>query len=154
MATTTRSRKLKPNPHYKPCTVFEDDELFRNGIFVFNISRITEDILNKTLLVEDEILDVEDWLNKHCGSHINESHLPFVDISKPIIVAEIRPGRYEIIDGHHRFQKAHNEMKGHIRMLKLRGEQLLPYFIEKESYLCYINYWNDKLKEYGPDGNM
>jgi len=145
---------MKPDPDYEPCTVLKDDEMFPNGIFVFNISRIIEDILNKQLAVEEDDLNVEDWLRKHCSGRVNESHMPAVDTSKPIIVAEIRPGMYEIIDGHHRMEKAHREKKDSIHAYKLRGEQLLPYFTEKKSYLCYIDYWNEKLKLYGPDGNL
>ena len=51
-------------------------------------------------------------------------------------------------------EKVHREKKGLIHAFKLRGEQLLPYFTEKKSYLCYINYWNDKLKTYDPEGNL
>lgn len=154
MKTTASSRKMKPNPDYEPCTILENDELFPNGIFIFNISCISEDIINKKLVVEEVELNIEDWFSKHSAGCVNENHMPIVDINKPIIVAEISPGRYEIIDGHHRMEKAHREKKGLIKAFKLSGEQLLPYLTEKKSYLCYIDYWNEKLKLYGPDGNL
>ena len=154
MKTTSCTRKMKPNPDYEPCTVREGEELFPNGIFVFNISRIIDDILNKQLVVEEDDINVEDWLGKHCSGPVNEIHMPAVDTSIPIIVAEIRPGMFNVIDGHHRMEKAHREKKLSIHTYKLRGEQLLPYFTEKKSYLCFINYWNEKLKMYGPDGYL
>ena len=40
------------------------------------------------------------------SSQINESHLATVDVSKPVIVAEISPGRFNVIDGNHRMEKA------------------------------------------------
>ena len=145
---------MKPNPDYEPCTVREGEELFPNGIFVFNISRIIEDILNKQLVVEEEDINVEDCLRKQCSGRVDESHMPTVDTSLPIIVAEIRPGMFNVIDGHHRMEKAHREKEVSIHTYKLRGEQLLPYFSEKKGYLSFINYWNEKLKMYGPDGYL
>jgi phosphopantothenoylcysteine synthetase/decarboxylase len=40
-------------------------------------------------------------------SSVNESHMKHVEISTPIILAEIAPGRYNVIDGNHRLEKAH-----------------------------------------------
>lgn len=154
MINRSRSRKMKPNPNYEPCTVREGEELFPNGIFVFNISRIIEDILNKQLVVEEEDVNVEDWLRKNCSGRVDESHMPAVDTSIPIIVAEIRPGMFNVIDGNHRMEKAHREKKVLIHAYKLRGEHLLPYFTEKKGYLSFINYWNEKLKLYGPEGYL
>jgi len=39
-------------------------------------------------------------------SSINESHVDSVDISLPVLLAEISPGRYNLIDGNHRMEKA------------------------------------------------
>ncbi|MBT2690843.1 hypothetical protein J7I93_22135 [Bacillus sp. ISL-47] len=33
------------------------------------------------------------------------------------------------------------------RRKHLRGEQLVPYFINKYGYITFVNYWNTKLKE-------
>jgi len=152
MKAISRSRKLKPNLDYEPCTALEGEELFPNGIFIFNISRINEDILNKQLVVEEDDINVEEWLGKHSSVPVNEDHMPAVDTNIPIIVAEIRPGMFTVIDGNHRMEKAHRENKVSIHAYKLRGEQLLPYFSEKIGYLSFINYWNEKLKMYGPNG--
>jgi hypothetical protein len=42
----------------------------------------------------------------NCFSSINESHVDLVDLSKPLILAEISPGRFNLIDGNHRLEKA------------------------------------------------
>ena len=39
-------------------------------------------------------------------SSINESHMDSVVISQPVILAEISPGRFNLIDGNHRMEKA------------------------------------------------
>ena len=39
-------------------------------------------------------------------SSINESHMNSVEISRPVILTEITPGQYNLIDGNHRMEKA------------------------------------------------
>ena len=39
-------------------------------------------------------------------SSIDESHVDSVDISLPVLLAKISPGRYNLIDGNHRMEKA------------------------------------------------
>jgi hypothetical protein len=55
-----RSRKLKLNRIYIPLPTNEGDEIFRNGIFHFTISRILDHINTGFLLVEH----VDYWNSK------------------------------------------------------------------------------------------
>ena len=48
---------------------------------------------------------------------MDENHLKIADTSKPIIQAEIKIGKFEIIDGNHRFEKALREGKKTIDFL-------------------------------------
>ena len=50
-----RNRILSLNKNYTPCPAVENDELYPNGIFVFNISTIIEHISSGQLVVEQEI---------------------------------------------------------------------------------------------------
>ena len=43
---------LRADPSFTPCPVVHDDELFPNGIFVFNISRMLEYLENRPTDVE------------------------------------------------------------------------------------------------------
>jgi hypothetical protein len=140
-----RSRKLKLNRNYIPLPTNEGDEIFRNGIFHFNISRILDHINTGLLLVEHERINVEEWFKTHGHGSINEEYLPTVDVTKTIIQAEIRPRMFQIIDGNHRIEKAFREGIPHIRSYKLRGEQLKPYFFKIEGYEAFVDYWNSKL---------
>ncbi|MBN8209845.1 hypothetical protein JI666_13895 [Bacillus sp. NTK071] len=133
------------NKNYDPMTSNVGDEIFRNGFFHFNITRMTEDIHSGNLEVEVETIYIKEWFNRHFHSRINESHLPSIDVSIPIIQAEMRPGLYEIIDGNHRIEKAYREDLPTIQSYKLKGEQLLPYFKDKEKYVAFVEYWNSKL---------
>lgn len=141
-----RSRTMYAKENYIPCRINENDEIFRNGIFHFNISKILEDILSGEVVVEKEVIEIKEWFRKN-GYHavLNESHLPTVDITKPIIQAEIRSGIFTIIDGNHRIEKAFRLGVPSIHSYKLMGEQLIPYFITSKGYYVFVEYWNSKL---------
>lgn len=137
--------KIKLNNNYKPLPVSEGDEIYPNGIFNFSISRIIEHINSGELEVEKERINVKEWFKRHMQSSVNEEHLPTVDVNKPIIKAEIRPGMFEIIDGNHRIEKAFRDGVEFIDSYKLKGEQLLPYFADVRGYRAFVEYWNSKL---------
>jgi hypothetical protein len=126
------NRKLKLNKTYTPFPLYEGDEIFPNGIFHFNISRILEHIETGIIEVEEERIEVEKWLKTHFRGTLNEDHLPTVDISKTILQAEIRPGMFTIIDGNHRIEKAFREGVLYLNSYKLRGEQLIPFLERKK----------------------
>ena len=123
------SRQIKLNKNYVPLPTQSGDEIYPNGIFNFAISRIIEDICSGKLAVEQEKINIQDWFKTHLRGSVTEEHLPAVDVSKPVIQAEIKPGFFEIIDGNHRMERAFREGTEFIDSYKLRGEQLLPYFI-------------------------
>ncbi len=142
--STIPSRKLKLLDDYVPCIAMEGEEIYPNGIFQFNISRILEHIANGNLSPEFEELEVRKWRPSLSGV-INEAHLPSVDCSHTVILAEISPGRYNIIDGHHRIEKALRTNIPLVPAYKLKMEQLINYFIDLRGYKAFVDYWNSKL---------
>ena len=68
-------------------------------------------------------------------------------MDKPIILAEIRPGTYNVLDGRHRLEKA---MRNGIDLLDaylLPPEQHMPFLTTMQGYNAYVQYWNDKLDD-------
>lgn len=92
-------------------------------------------------------IDIAKWRKIHItnSESLDQEHLQSVNTKKPIIQAEIRIGRFEIIDGNHRFEKAYREGKKTINSYKIYAEELIPYFYTQEGYECFVNYWNLKL---------
>ena len=83
-------RKLKVDNDFTPCPVANDDELFPNGIFKFNITKMLECIQkNPDNFILEEVA-VSDFFKGF--SSINESHMNSVEISRPVILTEISPG--------------------------------------------------------------
>ena len=144
-------KKFKLNKDYTPLPIYEGDEIYPNGIFNFSISRIMEDIESGKLIPRFEKINIQAWFKFRSHGSINEEHLPTVDITKPIIQAQIRPDTYEVIDGNHRLEKAFRDGLEYIDSYKLCAEQLLPYFKEVRGYKAYVEYWNQKIKDIDHD---
>ena len=138
------SRLLKPDPNFSPLPVEDGEELFQNGLFQFNISAMIQHLQENPTAATLETVYVKDF----CGrfSTINESHLDSVDISKPVIIAEISPGRFNLIDGNHRMEKARRAGMEAVQGYKLTVPRHLQFLTSQKAYLAFIDYWNDKLR--------
>lgn len=136
--------KMKRQANYSPLPVDEGDEKFANGVFEFNITKLL-DFVYCNESIQPEQVNIADFF--HCSSNINESHLSSVDLSKPIIIAEIAPNRYNIIDGYHRVEKAKRENIKTLLAYRVTAYEHVRFLTSKESYLSYVDYWNDKVSE-------
>jgi len=137
------NRKLKTNKHFTPCPIDDEDELYPNGIFVFNITKMAEYIQRNNIPCEDVM--VKDF--SRGSSKVKEDHVLKVDVTKPVIVAEISPGRYNVIDGNHRMEKARRLGMETIPAYRIGPEQHIQFLTTEKGYVAYTEYWNDKLKE-------
>lgn len=137
------NRKLKISKRFTPCPIDDEDELYPNGIFVFNITKMAEYIQRNNIPCEDVM--VKDF--SRGSSKIKEDHVPTVDVTKPVIVAEISPGRYNVIDGNHRMEKARRLQMETIPAYRISPEQHIQFLTTEKGYMAYIEYWNDQLKE-------
>lgn len=112
---------------------------------MFNITKIIEYIEE----LKDEIcidsINVSEYRNK-AFSVIDEGYIGSVDISIPIILAEICPNNFNIIDGHHRLEKAYRNSIDRIMAYKLTPEQFTPFLTTVKGYEASVEYWNNKLK--------
>ena len=138
------AKKMKVDNHFTPCPVADGEELYLNGIFEFNITKMVEYIQDNTddfSLEQIAVSDISEYF-----SSINEYHLDSVEISQPVIMAEISPGRFNLIDGNHRMEKARRTGIKSIPAYRLSAEQHTRFLTDKKAYVAYIAYWNSKLK--------
>jgi hypothetical protein len=120
-------KKLKLDKKFLPCPVEAGDELYPNGIFVFNITKLCEFILaNPVSFPIEKVLLTS--LRNSFSTNLNELTIQNADLGKPIILAEIAPGQFNVIDGNHRHEKASRE-----------GLETIL------AYRSYISYWNSKV---------
>jgi hypothetical protein len=138
------AKMLKVDNDFIPCPVTTGDELFPNGIFEFNITKMLEYIKKNPDGIAIEEVAVSDFFEGF--SSLNESHMDSVEISQPVIMAEISPGQYNLIDGNHRMEKARRVGLKSMLAYRLNVEQHMKFLTSKKAYIAYIAYWNSKLK--------
>ncbi|HHD64090.1 MAG TPA: hypothetical protein ENK96_06995 [Desulfobulbaceae bacterium] len=137
-------KMLRVDNDFTPCPVAAGDELFPNGIFVFNITKMIEYIQKKPDIFTPEEVAVSDFFEGF--SSINEIHMDSVEISQPVIVAEIAPGQYNLIDGNHRMEKARRMGVKSLPAYKLNVDQHILFLTSTKAYVTYVEYWNSKVK--------
>ncbi len=140
-----KSRLLTIDKNFKPAPMDEGDELYPNGIFVFNITRMIEYLKGHQAEIVPEIISVK--ASRSSFFKPNEDHINKTDFTIPIIMAEISPGRYNVIDGNHRIEKAYRSNVETILAYKLSPEQHIHFLTSIKGYHAYVEYWNAKLKD-------
>ena len=129
----------------RPALANDGDELFQNGIFVFNISKMIEHLNKHKDGITPENIEVKVYRTGFAV--LTENHIDKTDISVPIILAEIRPGSYNVIDGNHRLEKAYRMGEDYIKGYKLKPEQHIPFLTSLKAYHAYVEYWNSKVRD-------
>jgi hypothetical protein len=138
--------KLKFDKKFQPCAAEPGDELYPNGIFVFNISRLLAFVQahpDRFPVEQIELADIPDY----GGSHLDEASIRAADLSRPILLAEIAPGRYNVIDGHHRIAKARHDGARTVAGQRLWCPEHVRFLTSSTAYQKYIDYWNSKVDE-------
>jgi len=146
------TQMLKVDKAFSPCPIHDGDELFPNGIFEFNVTKILEHIENNPTAVDLAEIAVSDFCPEF--SSIDKPHVESADISRPVVLVEVSPGHYNLIDGHHRMEKARRSGVGRISAYKLTVLQHIAFLTSKKAYLCYVEYWNSKVKQLRPLGKV
>ncbi len=139
-----QSRLLSADKNYVPASADDGDELYPNGIFVFNITKMIEYIHTHKDEIPLENIEVKTY--RSSLSVLTETHIDKTDITVPVILAEISPGRYNVIDGNHRLEKAYRMKVVYISAYRLKPEQHMPLLTSLNAYHAYIEYWNSKIK--------
>jgi len=128
---------------FSPCSVKNGDEIFQNGFFAFNITRMVDFIhSNATDFVVEEVA-VDDFPREF--SSIDEEHLESVQLGEPVILAEMAPGQYVLIDGNHRMEKARRLGIERVQAYRMHVEQHVRFLTSTVAYKAYVEYWNSKL---------
>jgi len=138
--------KLKRDKKFEPCPEGEGDELFANGVFTFNITRLVAFIEahpEQSRLESIALSDIPDY----GAANLNEETIRSADLSRPIIQAEISPGLFNVTDGHHRIARARRERVEDLPAYRVRCPQHVPFLTSVSAYERYIDYWNSKVRD-------
>jgi len=134
---------------FRPCAVEPGDECFPNGIFVFNISRLQAWVDANPASFAVEWIAVADLID-YASASLDEDTVRGADLSRPILLAEIAPGRYNVIDGHHRLALARRNGVATVPGRRIACPHHVPFLTSTLAYERYVEYWNAKLQELQP----
>jgi hypothetical protein len=138
--------KLKRRKTFQPCPVETGDEFYANGIFEFNITRLTALVDAHPGIFPVESIAVTD-IPDYGSSRLNEDTIRTADLSRPILMAEIAPGLYNLIDGQHRVAKARRDSVPTVPVRRVACPAHVPFLTSAMAYEKYVEYWNSKLKD-------
>lgn len=136
-----QKKRLSVNPQFLPCPVSDNDELFPVGIFEFNVSRLIEYIQGNKFPVGETV--VADFPQSF--SSVDENHVDNVDVSRPVILAEICPGRFNLIDGNHRMEKARRLGLKLLPAIRVGPDVHVNFLTSVKAYRAYVEHWNGKV---------
>ena len=137
--------KLRLNRRFQACAAKPGDELYPNGIFEFNVTRLLAFIRAHAERFPIELVELTEMPDFGPGEHLNEAAILASDLSRPILLAEITPGRYNVIDGHHRLARARREGLRRMPVHRVRCPEHLAFLTSARAYEKYVEYWNSKL---------
>ena len=78
--------------------------------------------------------------------HLDENTIKKANVTNPIILAEIAPGRFNVIDGNHRLERARRDQLSAIPAYRVLAEQHVAFLTSQTAYETYVQYWNNKLQ--------
>lgn len=137
--------KLKSNKKFQPCPVDCDDEIYPNGIFRFNITKMIEYIQKNNFPVEH--VSVKEARSGFSTDLLDEATILKANLEKPIILGEIAPNSFNVIDGNHRLERAYRDGLATIPAYRITPRDHTQFLTDEKSYKTYVSYWNEKLKE-------
>lgn len=140
--------KLKFNKKFQAINVDAEDELFPNGIFEFNITKLIAHINANpdNFPIEEVALDTL-W---ESSTSLDEAAIEAANLSIPIILAEIRPGMFNVVDGNHRVAKARRNHTKSLLAYRVSPDQHHRFLTSVNTYKKYVEYWNSKVAEMSP----
>ena len=141
-----KPKRFKLSENFQPLAVEEDDELFPNGIFEFNITKLLAFIGSNPDKFAPEKVDVKS-LSWNSADSLDESTVRAANISNPIILAEISPGRFNVIDGHHRLERANRDGVEKMPAIRIYADQHVAFLTSEKAYKIYVGYWNSKVED-------
>ena len=139
-----KTKMLVRQNDFEPILIDYGDEFFPNGIFEFNITKMIAFIEDQKSKIIFENVEVKLYPN-YSSDHLDESTIKTANLSVPIILAEIAPSRYNVIDGHHRIEKAIRIGIEKLPAYKLSVIQHIGFLTSQQAYFSFVDYWNSKL---------
>jgi hypothetical protein len=142
---TEKPLPLRRDPQFQPCPTEPGDELYPNGIFQFNISRLIAFIFAHPERFPTETVELSEIRDYGSSTRLDDAAIQAADLSRPVLLVEIAPARFGLIDGHHRVAKARRMLSATITAHRVRCPDHVSLLTSANAYEKYLEYWNSKL---------
>jgi hypothetical protein len=136
--------RLRLDDGFHPCFAEPGDEIYANGIFEFNITRLQAFVRERADRFPVEWVAVSK-IADYANSQLDEEAARVADLRCPILLAEIAPGQHCVIDGHHRLARARRKGISTLQVYRLRCPLHVPFLTSFFAYERYVEYWNDNV---------
>jgi hypothetical protein len=140
---------LKLRSGFEPCAIDDGDEMFRNGIFEFNVTRLVAFIeahADRFPIDDAAVASTPEFGD----SRLDQATIVTANLSRPVVLAEIAPARFNLIDGHHRMAKARREGVTTLPAWRIFCPDHVAFLTSTIAYEKYVDYWNGKIAEMLP----
>jgi hypothetical protein len=141
---------LKLSPSFAPCPFEEGEESFRNGIFEFNITQMTAFIEANPDRFPREYIAVAGVPNYGGDESLDQKTIATADLSRPVLLAEIAPGRFNLIDGNHRIARGRRDGVATLPAYRIHSPHHVAFLTSIMAYQKYVEYWNGKIQDMQP----
>jgi len=74
------------------------------------------------------------------SSGLNQANVRSADLCRPVLLAEISPGRYNLIDGHHCAAKARRDGTPTLPARRSPFPRHVPFLASTTAYETYVDY--------------
>ncbi|OED33108.1 hypothetical protein H1Q58_12250 [Planococcus maritimus] len=139
--------KLKENRCFTPYEPVIDDETFGGFPFTWNITHAASWIEANLDKVKLSVVQIAPAGLGVDSDSLDEAWIPEADLSKPVIIAWMRPEFFKLIDGNHRVAKARRMGVTELPAYYLTEQQHRQFFTRKEADKMYVDYWNEKVEQ-------
>lgn len=120
------------------------DEIFPNGIFLFNITKLHKYINEAPDLFPVQIAEI-DTFYRFCNESLDEETVVTANLEMPILIGEISPGKFNVIDGNHRVEKARRSGIANLPGIFVTPATFIHFLTTRSGYEAFIRYWNEKV---------
>jgi hypothetical protein len=141
-----KNGKMKLDKKFMPPRDDEGDEFFPNGLFEFNITKMLVHMDLSPSRFPIESGSVEELVTGF-EQDFDEKTVETANLASPITLAEISPGRFNVIDGNHRLEKARRLNCDTILVRRIQPEDHVAFLRTVKAYEKFVNYWSGKLSE-------
>lgn len=83
---TKKPRRLRRDPQFQACATGPGDELYPNGIFEFNISRLMAFISAHPERFPTEIVELSEFPDYRSSGRLDDAAVQVADLARPVLL--------------------------------------------------------------------